>query len=302
MPNAEHAGPAEQAGQAAPAGKTMPHETADTVEPATITEITALTENSRNVPPTDTARRARYTRYVALGDSQTEGVGDGDDVTGLRGWADRLAEHVAAADPGLEYANLAVRGRVAGQVRAEQLGPALALRPDLATVVAGVNDLLRPQFDAAEVAGHLEAMFAALTEAGAHVVTLTFPDIGRIAPAARPLRSRLFDINDRIRAAAARHGVSVAEIEPHDVSTDPRLWSTDRLHASPLGHARIAEAAAQAIGLPGTDDSWTRPLPLLPAPTRLRATAAGCRGWRPGRRRPASGCAGWCRRRPPARP
>ncbi|MFD0227550.1 SGNH/GDSL hydrolase family protein [Streptomyces hirsutus] len=277
MPNAEHAEPAEQAGQAAPAGKTMPHETADTVEPAAITEITALTENSRNVPPTDTARRARYTRYVALGDSQTEGVGDGDDVTGLRGWADRLAEHVAAADPGLEYANLAVRGRVAGQVRAEQLGPALALRPDLATVVAGVNDLLRPRFDAAEVAGHLEAMFAALTEAGTHVVTLTFPDIGRIAPAARPLRSRLFDINDRIRAAAARHGVSVAEIEPHDVSTDPRLWSTDRLHASPLGHARIAEAAAQAIGLPGTDDSWTRPLPLLPAPTRLRATAAELR-------------------------
>ncbi|MEV7858441.1 SGNH/GDSL hydrolase family protein [Streptomyces hirsutus] len=229
------------------------------------------------MPPTDTARRARYTRYVALGDSQTEGVSDGDDVTGLRGWADRLAEHVAAADPGLEYANLAVRGRVAGQVRAEQLGPALALRPDLATVVAGVNDLLRPRFDAAEVAGHLEAMFAALTEAGAHVVTLTFPDIGRIAPAARPLRSRLFDINDRIRAAAARHGVSVAEIEPHDVSTDPRLWSTDRLHASPLGHARIAEAAAQAIGLPGTDDSWTRPLPLLPAPTRLRATAAELR-------------------------
>ncbi|WP_244205157.1 GDSL-type esterase/lipase family protein, partial [Streptomyces bobili] len=80
--------------------------------------------------------RIRYARYVALGDSQTEGVGDGDDTTGLRGWADRLAEQLAHHDTGLRYANLAVRGRLAGQVRSEQLAPALALRPDLATVVA----------------------------------------------------------------------------------------------------------------------------------------------------------------------
>lgn len=53
-----------------------------------------------------------YHRYVAIGDSQTEGVGDGDDRVGLRGWADRLAERLAAANPGLEYANLAVRGRM----------------------------------------------------------------------------------------------------------------------------------------------------------------------------------------------
>lgn len=90
--------------------------------------------------PTDAA----YSRYVALGDSQTEGLGDGDDATGLRGFADRLAEHLAHGNPGLSYANLAVRGRLATQVHSEQLAPALALRPDLATVVAGVNDLLRP--------------------------------------------------------------------------------------------------------------------------------------------------------------
>ncbi|MFD5575570.1 SGNH/GDSL hydrolase family protein, partial [Streptomyces cadmiisoli] len=121
-----------------------------------------------------------YLRYVALGDSQTEGLGDGDDSVGLRGFADRFAEHLAAVNPGLQYANLAVRGRLAGQVHAEQLGPALALRPDLATVVAGVNDILRPRFDAAEVAGHLEEMFAALTAAGAEVATVTFPDLGKI--------------------------------------------------------------------------------------------------------------------------
>ncbi|WP_328924051.1 SGNH/GDSL hydrolase family protein [Streptomyces sp. NBC_00190] len=218
-----------------------------------------------------------YLRYVALGDSQTEGMGDGDDTAGLRGFADRLAEHLAAVNPEVRYANLAVRGRKAGQVRAEQLGPALALRPDLATVVAGVNDMLRPRFDAAEVAGHLEEMFAALTAAGTHVVTVTFPDVGEMVPLARPLGSRVSDLNTRIRAAAARHGVTVAEVGRHAVATDPRLWTADRLHASPVGHARIAAALAQAIRLPGSDDSWTLPLPPRPVPGRRQAAEAELR-------------------------
>ncbi|MBC6470417.1 SGNH/GDSL hydrolase family protein [Actinomadura alba] len=203
----------------------------------------------------------RYLRYVALGDSQTEGLGDGDDIVGLRGWADRLAEHLAQHSPDLQYANLAVRGRLAGQVHAEQLAPALALRPDLATVVAGVNDLLRPRFDADEVAGHLEAMFAALTAQGARVATVTFPDVARITPLARPLTSRVTALNDRIRHAARRHGVTVAETGHHPVVTDARLWTLDRLHAGPLGHQRIAAAIAHALALPDSDDSWTHPLP-----------------------------------------
>ncbi|MFJ6780719.1 SGNH/GDSL hydrolase family protein [Streptomyces yangpuensis] len=220
-----------------------------------------------------------YRRYVALGDSQTEGLGDGDDTAGLRGFADRFAGHLDAARPGLLYANLAVRGRLAGQVRAEQLEAALALRPDIATVVAGVNDVLRPRFDAAEVAGHVEAMFAALTAAGTHVATVTFPDLGRVVPLARPLAPRLADLNDRIRDAAARHGVAVAETALPEAVADPRMWTTDRLHASAVGHERIAAALAHAVGLPGSDDTWTHPLPphTAPAPAPGAAVAAELR-------------------------
>lgn len=220
-----------------------------------------------------------YRRFVALGDSQTEGVGDGDDTVGLRGWADRFAERLALQHPGIQYANLAVRGRTARQVREEQLAPALALRPDLATVVAGVNDLMRPGFDADEVAGHLEVMFAALTGHGARVATITFPDVARITPLARPIGSRVTALNHRIRQAAHRHGVALAETYGHPVCTDPRLWSPDRLHASPLGHERIAAAVAHALDLPGSDDSWTRPLagPQAAVPGRWRAAAAELR-------------------------
>ncbi|AYF74242.1 SGNH/GDSL hydrolase family protein [Nocardia yunnanensis] len=216
----------------------------------------------------------RYTRYVAVGDSQTEGVGDGDDLTGLRGWADRLAERLAVTNPELRYANLAVRGKLAHQIRTDQLDAALALRPDLVTVLAGMNDLLRPNFDPDAIAGHVEAMFAAFAATGAAVATLTFPDLADNIPLARPIRGRIAVLNDRLRAAAARHGVIVAETGRHAVATDPRLWNADRLHASPLGHQRIADAVAEALRLPGADDSWTRPLaPALPERGALRTVA-----------------------------
>ncbi|MER7666404.1 SGNH/GDSL hydrolase family protein [Streptomyces sp. NPDC096193] len=229
------------------------------------------------MPETEHRERRVFERYVALGDSQTEGVGDGDDVTGLRGWADRLAELLAVANPRLQYANLAVRGRVARQVRSEQLGPALALRPDLVTVVAGVNDILRPRYEAVEVADELEAMFAALTASGAQVVTLAFPDLSKIAPMARPLAPRLTDLNARVRAAASRHGVTVVDTGGYAVTTDPRLWTVDRLHAGPLGHERIAAAVAHTLCLPGSDDAWSHPLPPLSAPGAVQALTAELR-------------------------
>ncbi|MEV4083431.1 SGNH/GDSL hydrolase family protein, partial [Nonomuraea fuscirosea] len=198
-------------------------------------------------------------------------------VNGHRGWADRLAEHLARANPGLRYANLAVRGRVAAQIRAEQLDAALALRPDLVTVMAGMNDIIRPGFDAAAVAGVVEEMFAALTGAGAHVVSVTFPDIAKIAPMARPLRPRVLDLNDRIRAAAARHGVALVDTFAMEFVTDARMWSVDRLHASPAGHARIAAAMAHALGLAGSDDSWMLPFPTLPPAARWRVAAGEVR-------------------------
>ena len=78
-----------------------------------------------------------YTRYVAIGDSQTEGLWDGDDSVGILGFADRLAAMLDALHPGLRYANLAMRGRRIRDVLDDQLPVALAMRPDL------ISDLRR---------------------------------------------------------------------------------------------------------------------------------------------------------------
>ena len=207
-----------------------------------------------------------FSRYVALGDSSTEGLDDPDGAGGYRGWADRLAEQLAAANPGLHYANLAVRGRLVRQVKEEQLAPAVALSPDVATVFAGVNDVLRPRFDLAAVVADLQEMYAALRDVGATVLSITVPDPSRVMPVARRLAPRIAAYNAAVRQAAERTGVMLVDVGASEVAGDPRLWSADRLHANSLGHERIAAALACALGLPGADPSWAEPLP--PAPRR----------------------------------
>ena len=92
-----------------------------------------------------------FHRYVALGDSFTEGVGDHDPrlPNGVRGWADRVAEVLATHADDFRYANLAIRGRKMAAILAEQVEPALALHPDLVSVYAGGNDILRPRVSTA---------------------------------------------------------------------------------------------------------------------------------------------------------
>jgi lysophospholipase L1-like esterase len=215
-----------------------------------------------------------FDRYVALGDSTTEGLDDPRPNGGFRGWADRLAEQIAAVNPRLRYANLAVRGRRIPQVHQEQLAPALALEPDFATVVAGLNDLLHRRYDPMATAGHLETMLGELRAGGATVMTFTLPDLSSVVPLARLVRARLAAYNDAIRAAGTSSGAIVVDIAAEPVSTDPRLWSPDRLHASPLGHERIAAALAQSLGLDGTDRSWALPLPTAaPRPPHALITA-----------------------------
>ena len=214
----------------------------------------------------------RFERYVALGDSSTEGLDDPDGAGGYRGWANRLAERVAQAQGGLLYANLAVRGKRSREIRAEQLGPALALKPDLATVFAGSNDILEPGFNPGKLRAELQYMMAALVAEKTVVLTFTLPDLTGVLPIGRFLAPRVRAMNAAIRAAAAATGARLIDFAAYPAGSDPRLWSADRFHVNAEGHARIAAALAQSLGLPGTNADWQRPLPARNAPgpwTRL---------------------------------
>lgn len=210
----------------------------------------------------------RFTGYVALGDSFTEGMNDhgGDGI--FRGWADLAATQLAGPHPELRYANLAIRGKLFDEVVDEQVPAALRLRPDLVSFVAGGNDALRNSFDPARMAGRFHEAIRVLTASGARVVLCTGHPPPRL-PAQRLLRKRLIALNSVIRAVAKRHDAALIDLYNDPAFDDTRMWSEDRLHMSALGHRRVAHHACQALGV-DPDAKWSAALPAAVGKNWLR--------------------------------
>jgi len=189
-------------------------------------------------------------RFVALGDSFTEGVGDHDAnrPNGVRGWADRVAEVLAARDPGFRYANLAIRGRKLDPILAEQVEPALALEPDLVTIYAGGNDILRPKVSVDALVERYGDAVGRLRAGGARVYLFTGFDLG-FAPVFRHLRGRVATYNELVREAADTHGAGIIDFWRLREYRDARLWDVDRLHMSSAGHQRMAIAVLDTLGI-----------------------------------------------------
>ena len=219
----------------------------------------------------------RFARYVALGDSSTEGLDDPDGCGHYRGWADRLAGHLARSDGEVSYANLAIRGRRTRQILEQQLAPALAMRPDLATVFSGTNDVIRKDFDLEAVRADVETMWLALRDSGVTVLSFTLPDLSAVIPFAHRVMPRVRALNDALRRTAAATDTILVDFSANALTADPRFWSEDRLHANALGHERIAAALAHALGLPGANGSWATPLPPASAPSAAQRAAAELR-------------------------
>ena len=205
-------------------------------------------------------RAAPIGSFIALGDSFTEGLADARQDGGYRGWADRFAEHLAARNPGLRYANLAVRGKVLGEVVSQQLPVAVAMAPDLVSIAAGGNDLLR-RGDPDRLADVFEGAVAQLREGGSQVLLFTGFD-PRTFPILRWIRARVAIYNMHLRAIADRHGCAVVDLWSMPVLCDRRAWSDDRLHLTAEAHRRVALRACEAVGVP-PDGDWREPLPML---------------------------------------
>jgi lysophospholipase L1-like esterase len=192
-----------------------------------------------------------WRRYVAIGDSFTEGIGDPEPASpgGHRGWADRVAEVLADQVEDFAYANLAVRGRLIGQILAEQVEPALALKPDLVTFSAGGNDVIRPGSDPDAVAELFEDAVARLSRDGATLVVFTGIDTD-FTPVFRGIRGKVAIYNENIRAIADRYDAIVADQWALKEVQDMRFFDDDRLHMNALGHHEVARMVLRALNVP----------------------------------------------------
>lgn len=213
----------------------------------------------------------RALRYVAIGDSLSEGVGDEPWPDGTpRGWTDRLAELLATHHGEVDYANLAVRGYRSQEVLLTQVEPALALEPDVVTLTAGMNDLLRPRLDVDALRRSLIEIVEPFTAKGARLVVVPIPDITSVSPAGRLIARRRLALNGIYRHLAEHHGMLPPAETTGTIFEDRRAWADDRLHLSVLGHQRLAAAAADSLGVP-VEAGWMDP-PEGPPPRRTVRT------------------------------
>ncbi|MGO3153840.1 MAG: SGNH/GDSL hydrolase family protein [Galactobacter sp.] len=223
------------------------------------------------VSENENAATPPWRRMVSIGDSFTEGIGDPDENVpgGFRGWADRVAEHFAEQVPDFAYANLAIRGRLIQQIDDEQIEPALALNPDLITLCAGGNDVLRGG-DPDKLAGQLDRMVSRLETTGATIVLFAGPDIGD-TPVMKLLRGRVAIFNENVRTVARRHGAVVADVWSLRELHRPDMWAEDRLHFSALGHHTIARLVLESLNVSNDLD---RDLPAPPVTKPWRQARA----------------------------
>jgi lysophospholipase L1-like esterase len=214
----------------------------------------------------------RLGSFVAVGDSFTEGLDDPypDPGRGYRGWADLVAGQLAAEDPGFRYANLAVRGRMIGEIVADQVPLAERLRPDLVSIAGGGNDVIRPRCDPVRVIGLLDEAVGRLAATGATVVLFTGADVTVRMPGTARLRPRIVAVNRAIRAIARTHGALLVDLAAEPGLEDPRFFSDDRLHFAATGHRRIAAMTLEALGRE-VSPQWREPLPFAPPLPWVRA-------------------------------
>ncbi|AKU15805.1 SGNH/GDSL hydrolase family protein [Luteipulveratus mongoliensis] len=220
-----------------------------------------------------------WQRFVAIGDSFTEGMSDPSpsDPDSYVGWADRLAFRLAARnsleDKPFGYANLAIRGRLLADVVGPQVETALALSPDLVSIVGGANDCLRPSVDLDSVADRLEDAVAQVRATGADVILATTADPVD-APVLKRVRGRLAVHAANLWGIGQRQGCYVLDLWTMRPLRDPRMWAPDRIHLTTGGHQRVAAQAAWLLGLPDDGFDWRAPLPPMAAPTKIEAAQA----------------------------
>ncbi|KQU00662.1 SGNH/GDSL hydrolase family protein [Sanguibacter inulinus] len=216
-----------------------------------------------------------WARYVAVGDSFTEGLWDAEpaDPAQCRGWADLLARSLShrridsGQDP-LLYANLAIRGKQIRSILGDQLPVALEMKPDLVSLIGGGNDILRPSVDVDQVARSIEEAVVRIRETGADVLLGTGFDASD-SPLVGMTRGRTGILNAHLWSIAQRHGAHVLDLWGMRSLHDWRMWADDRIHLTTDGHRRVAEAALVGLGQAPDDAAWDDPLTPLPPVPRI---------------------------------
>ncbi|WP_022884547.1 SGNH/GDSL hydrolase family protein [Glaciibacter superstes] len=240
-----------------------------------------MTERAANKPAAYQGaeyQRAEYERYVAIGDSFTEGVGDELGDGQVRGWADLVAFGLAsAATVPPTYANLAIRGKLLAPIVTEQLEPALALGPDLLSICGGGNDLMRPKVAISYIVDLLMRVVDRAGEQGTHVIMLSGANPSAHLPMGSLMQRRGDQLAAAVRPLFAGKGMPGVTFVDNWADTElgqRRFWSADKLHLNARGHTRVAAHVLEALDVPVPGEWGAGATAEAPSDERVQGTLA----------------------------
>jgi len=191
-------------------------------------------------------------RIVAIGDSSVFGVGDFDDQSHSvgAGWTGRFAHDLKAG----RFVNLGKNGARFRSVVKKQLGGAISMRPDLALICVGTNDVLRGDFSPAEIRAAVESIITQFNQVDAVPVFLGIPDPIQTAPGPMSLKkilhTRVKLVNAIIEQVAEAHCAAFVSTWNHSMASDRSMWHIDRMHPSAKGHQEISDLVRRSLFLP----------------------------------------------------
>lgn len=188
-------------------------------------------------------------RYVAIGASDTTGVGAGDPATGS--WPARVARLLP---PGGAFVNVGVGGSTAIQAVNEQLPRAIAQRPTVVTVWLAVNDINAAIAPAAFHAALATLVGGLVADTAALVFVGNVPDVRGVPAFAGAetagLTAFIDAYNEAIAAAVAAHPGRAFAVDLHAGSASLMsavTVSPDGFHPSDEGYALIARRFADTM-------------------------------------------------------
>ncbi|MEC2625679.1 SGNH/GDSL hydrolase family protein [Bacillus cereus] len=183
-----------------------------------------------------------WKRFVAIGDSFTEGRGDEVEGIALKSWVDHL---VQLCEKDIEYANFAKRGLVTEEIRLQQLEKALTFNPDLVSLIAGANDVLKGRWNHDAYKNDMEFMIDTLSKAGADIIIANLPDFTVRLPFAsekkQEIKEQLLEANEVIHSLSREYKLHHVDFWNHHLVNDNTLWSKDLIHPNSKGYVKVAE-------------------------------------------------------------
>lgn len=183
-----------------------------------------------------------WKRFVAIGDSFTEGIGDEVEGIALKSWVDHFVQ-LCVND--IEYANFAKRGLVTREIRSQQLEKALTFNPDLVSLIAGANDVLKGRWNHYAYKEDMKCMIDTLSKTGADIMIANLPDFTVRLPFStekkQVLKEQLLEANEVILSLSRERKLHHIDFWNHQLVNDNTLWSKDFIHPNSKGYVKVAE-------------------------------------------------------------